>query len=545
MKPLNLDNRPCSPISSNCVIWQGPQLTCINLCAGDTISDVVANLATELCGVLDQLDVTNYDLTCFGITSCGPANFEALIKLLIEKICELQGLPTDPSKSTGGCPDCLVTVASCFIQNGQTTMQLIDYVKMIAEKVCGLIVSINDLQQQISDLTIRVEILENTPPPTFTVPTVTFSCKISTLNAGQPYPIDVALQTFINDVWCPTSAALGTPSELLSSYTLPCSFDTDVTTNPNWTAAPNTLAESMTNVWIVLCDLYSLISGVTLIVRDTNSIDLDLTAGILTANIQDTGWVDLLGFDFYSSVSKPQCRRIGNQIHFRGFVYVPIDNGGVVVPLTSSTAYNSVMSCGVFAGGGGCVINTNGSISFNNNTSVIPTSILNVATNLDNTYRLGYVISTRQIDLDATYGTALTSVFSVGITNAKQLYVAVLKDLEITSTRSDAGNIGTTPLRYITSNVTVGEKVPNYISAQSTIHSSPFTGSVNTVALPAPLAPDTQYLNNLSVAYNTFTYPFSCDAGLESQIGGFTFSLDGLVAYVDPCTTDKKSYNCP
>jgi hypothetical protein len=544
MKPLNLDNRPCSPISSNCVIWQGPELTCINLCKGDTISDVVANLATELCNVLDQLNVSNYDLTCFGITACGPANFEALIKLLIEKICELEGLPTNTPKSTGACPDCLVTVASCFIQNGQTTMQLLDYVNMIAEKVCGLISSINDLQQQINELTIRVEILENTPPPSFTVPTVTVSCRISTLNPGQPYPIDVALQTFINDVWCPMSAALGTPSDLLSSYALPCSFDTDVTTNPNWTASPTTLAQSITNLWITICDLYSIVSGIALNVQDTNSVNLDFTSGVLTANIQDTGWVDLLGFDFYSGVAKPQCRRIGNQVHFRGVVYVPIDNGGIVEPLTSVKAYNSVMRCSVFTGGGGCYINTNGSIVFNNQTSVVPTSIVDAATNFDNGYRLGYIIGARQIDLDATYGTGLSAVLNVGITNTKQLYVGVLKDLELTNTRTNPGNIGTSPLRYITSNVTAGEKVPDYTSTQSTIHSSPFSGSVNAVTLPAPLAPDTQYLNNLTVPYNTFTYPFSCDAGLETQIGGFAFALDGLIAYLDPCTTDIKSYIC-
>ena len=41
MKPLNLDNSPCSPISSNCIVWQGPDIPCIHLCTGDTISDVV------------------------------------------------------------------------------------------------------------------------------------------------------------------------------------------------------------------------------------------------------------------------------------------------------------------------------------------------------------------------------------------------------------------------------------------------------------------------------------------------------------------------
>ena len=48
MKPLNLDNSPCSPISSNCVIWQGPDISCINICKGDTVSDVVAALTSSV-----------------------------------------------------------------------------------------------------------------------------------------------------------------------------------------------------------------------------------------------------------------------------------------------------------------------------------------------------------------------------------------------------------------------------------------------------------------------------------------------------------------
>ena len=67
MKPLNLDNKPCSPISSNCVVWQGPDIPCIKLCIGDTVSDVVFAMATELCTILDTLKVTNYDLTCFNM----------------------------------------------------------------------------------------------------------------------------------------------------------------------------------------------------------------------------------------------------------------------------------------------------------------------------------------------------------------------------------------------------------------------------------------------------------------------------------------------
>ena len=43
------DSNGCNNISSNCVIWQGPDISCINLCNGDTVSDVVAALAEKLC----------------------------------------------------------------------------------------------------------------------------------------------------------------------------------------------------------------------------------------------------------------------------------------------------------------------------------------------------------------------------------------------------------------------------------------------------------------------------------------------------------------
>ena len=92
MKQLNYDNSPCSPISSNCVIWQGPDLHCIKLCTGDTVSDVIANLATELCTIMTQLNISNYDLSCFNLVSCPPNTFQELIQFLITKICELENI---------------------------------------------------------------------------------------------------------------------------------------------------------------------------------------------------------------------------------------------------------------------------------------------------------------------------------------------------------------------------------------------------------------------------------------------------------------------
>jgi hypothetical protein len=526
---------------------------------------------------MDQLKVSNYDLSCLGITACPPEDFQALIQLLINKICELNGLTPDDVKS-GGCPDCVVSVAECFVQGTQTTMQLVDYVQMIANRVCSILAEIQVINDSITnlvnitnDLQFQIDNL-----PVYELPKITLtSCAIGSYAIGSQVSLDALINVFINNVWCPFYTATGTTSELLAAVAQKCVTDgtlqlstgTPFGSNPNWIADANynTVADAINNIWVVLCDLRagfprtvvaagtgttvtsSTVSNITTYtvsvapsvptVQDTTTINLTNTAGVLTADIQDTGWVELNGFDHYApGVDKPQCRRIGNQVHFRGVVVIPLaNNTGGLISYSSSSAYNAQFFNNVYTGSGGCTTSTNGSITFNNDISVIKTSVVDTLTNFDGTYTLGWVVATRQIDLNSlTYGTALSAVFNVGITSAKKLFVGVLKDLEFTNTRGNTPTndpqLGSSHLRYITSNVRVGERVPVYTNSSSNIHSSNVPGVT-------PLEV------NFDAALGT--YPFSCNAGEEDQIGGFVFRLDGLIAYLDPCNSDIKNKVCP
>jgi hypothetical protein len=220
-------------------------------------------------------------------------------------------------------------------------------------------------------------------------------------------------------------------------------------------------------------------------------------------------------------VTKPKCRRIGNAIHFKGNVFVPLENPtspGNVVPLASTSTYNSVTGCSTWSGTGGCTIDSNGAIIFNNGGSVIPTSV--TVNNLDDTYSLGWIVAARPIDVNATYGTSLTAMFSVSISATKGLQANMVHDLEITTTRG-SGYQGNSPWRFVTSNVRVGEYLPNYIATGSDIHNASSNANF-------PLVSDT---------FNA-TWPFSCDAGNENQVGGFYFKLDGLIAYLEPCNNE-------
>lgn len=87
MKPNNTPKSPCINTPSGCVIWDGPTIECVGICNGDSITTAVYELAKKLCDVMDQLNITNYDLSCLEPSTCKPTNFKAFIQLLIDKVC--------------------------------------------------------------------------------------------------------------------------------------------------------------------------------------------------------------------------------------------------------------------------------------------------------------------------------------------------------------------------------------------------------------------------------------------------------------------------
>lgn len=292
MRPLNLDNSPCTPTSSNCVIWAGPNISCIKLCTGDTVSDVVYKLATELCTLLDQTNVSTYDLACFNLAACPPTTFDQLIQLLIDKICALENITpttttttstTSPGKSATSTADpavsgYLLTAAPCL---GGGTVGLVDYVNMIAARICNIVTEITIINAGINSLDIRVTALETAPIPVFTLPTFTIQCAISTLPALSVQAIDTVLEAFINDEWCPYKVALGTYSDLSTAVSSQCVSGLDTalisqyTTStimqvyyPSYVGTPTTVAEALSNLWIALCD-----------VRNAGKAETTVTAG--------------------------------------------------------------------------------------------------------------------------------------------------------------------------------------------------------------------------------------------------------------------------
>lgn len=276
MKPLNASDPACNPISSNCIIWQGPDITCIKLCKGDSITKVVYDLATELCTIMNELDVTSYDLECLNLAGCGPKDFIELIQILIDKICALNSTPVDLGRAIGSttCPECPVPIASCFqylnpLGDLVTELPLADYVIAIGNRICSIVSQINTINNTLIAYNTRITILENTPPPVLVLPQIIPVCVLPSILTDMDEVL-IALEA----QFCELRGATGTALALFTAILKQCtglsgsiSLSNPPATMgsiPGWVAAPSTVADTITNLWLTICDMRAAIQNIQL-----------------------------------------------------------------------------------------------------------------------------------------------------------------------------------------------------------------------------------------------------------------------------------------
>jgi hypothetical protein len=281
--PIKSNNtqQGCNPISSNCVVWQGPDIPCINLCTGDSVSDVVAKMATELCEISDQLDISLLDLSCFNPLCPTPQNFRDVMQIIIDKICALENPnAADGGISTSGCPsDCEIAVAPCLqytdnLGNTVTSLAIKDYVILIGNRICTILTSIANLQTQINALDTRVTNLENGSGGGgggSTSFNVTSDCL-----ATSP----VTLAEYINlldDAFCILQSNTGTVGQFTSASSAAACVtgsspqianpSASMSNDGNWLPSATSSFQQIQNLWVTVCDLRA---GVTALQAQLN-----------------------------------------------------------------------------------------------------------------------------------------------------------------------------------------------------------------------------------------------------------------------------------
>lgn len=260
----------CTPVSSNCVVWQGPDIPCINLCTGDTVSSVVYKVASDLCLIKSSWDLTNLDLSCLVefCTSVGPApttkTLAAVLDFIVKKVCCLNdlieagtGTPEPPA------PEAPLALPTCLQTSGDaaTGYQIShrNFTLRLGDRFCTLKTAVDamaDHEDRISDLESR---------PAITLPTVTPQCILP----SSPTAMNVVLAE-LEKQYCLLRTALGTNSQITLATAQQCTGLTNANalSQPglmsgytNWIANPTNMAQAFQNLWITVCDLRGAIAA--------------------------------------------------------------------------------------------------------------------------------------------------------------------------------------------------------------------------------------------------------------------------------------------
>lgn len=266
---------PCSHISSNCVIWQGPDIECINLCNGDTVSDVVNKLATEVCDLIDGTctcnPTLNIDVGCLTITD--PTNLDQVIDAIITQLCANTASAGRPT--TAGVTASLPSINLCEnIQyedaqgNLVTSLKLDEYAQLLGTKICSIMDQITLIQNDITNIFSRLVILEDCVLPCVPNEAADFLITSSCLLNAEVRVSELVLA--IETAFCNLETATGNPTAINNAINAQCLFGVDdrlsaggtYSSDPEWKMNVANLSESHINQWVVICDLYNAVQSI-------------------------------------------------------------------------------------------------------------------------------------------------------------------------------------------------------------------------------------------------------------------------------------------
>jgi hypothetical protein len=281
MKPLNsnLHLKPeegCTKISSSCVVWQGPDIPCIDLCKGDTITDVVYKLAMMLCEMTDGvIDISTLDFKCLveeGIAE--PTTLIETLQAIIDKQCFFE--ENCCSDGSGGSVTNPISLPPClyYTEDGDeiTSLMPAAYSQYLAEKICNILTSIASINLSIASLNNRVTVLENAPGGGTGGGNISVVSQCaSSSSPGIVVPIAQAFSAF-EGKFCQLTTLLGTSAAISTAIGTECAgldnqpqlLDSEqiMSEIPGWVSTPTTLSQTIVNMWLTICDMRAAIQSV-------------------------------------------------------------------------------------------------------------------------------------------------------------------------------------------------------------------------------------------------------------------------------------------
>lgn len=342
----------CPKISTACVIWQGPDIPCIDLCAGDAIDEVVFKLATYLCELSQNIfNIENIEFSCLlppdSTKDDVPTNLEELIQLIINNACNENFTPLFAAKTVGitsssepiiELPDGI----AYFDENGDyiTVLEQSKYVKVVATKLAETIVSINSIQGKIFNAEKAIKNLQNSVKKleanSSTSDIYVVSQCASSSKPGQQVLIQDAFTVFERN-YCNLTSVIGTTTALynginsqipnLSNLPQLMNGSLQMKAIPKWSTSVNNIGNSITNLWLTVTDMRNKIIEIA-----NNTFDVPCV--LLSPENLKMGTIAMLSADIYWE--KPSTADVQSPSSYSINIY-SIEDTEFKTPLYSTT----------------------------------------------------------------------------------------------------------------------------------------------------------------------------------------------------------------
>ena len=258
MKSTRLDSGCSASLSSKCVVWNGPKIECLNICNGETVTDVIYAIAQKVCENSSDLDLSTIDLTCL-IDNTPPQDksLKTILQLVLDNQCTLKQL-IDSIDSSGSLDVQLNLNLRCIKKfdefNNEIPQDLNQVLQSLINEVCIHKDKITVLEGTVEDLQNQIDNLPPVDP--YTEPNITI-CQ-----AGTPKQLSIAVPIVAKDI-CDYKDLIGQTEDVQNALSRQCEgLNTALGSTIGWNNTPGNLAQTVNNMWIALCNILTRVKAI-------------------------------------------------------------------------------------------------------------------------------------------------------------------------------------------------------------------------------------------------------------------------------------------
>lgn len=242
----------CPDVTSNqCVVWEGGEVKCLGICNGDQLSTAEKAIADKVCELAAELDLKDLDLSCL-LAKKVPKdqNLKNILEVLLENQCDLKDLIDNFS---GTAPTIALNLnLRCLKRfdefNNEIPQDLNQVLQSSVNMLCVHDTDIISLKSRVDDLEDAVASIPITPTEV-EEPKITTCLTPGLRSVSQVVPM-VAQQV------CDLQAVIGSVEQISAGLSEQCSnLNSAYNTESGWQSTVSNIAQAISNIWIVVCDL--------------------------------------------------------------------------------------------------------------------------------------------------------------------------------------------------------------------------------------------------------------------------------------------------